>query len=377
MPDTVEMKDALVSQIKEFKGNPQLGAYDETRTKQGIVLGILSVLGWNVFNVDEVYPEYPVDGGRVDYSLRIMGTNYIFIEVKKPAEDLDNHKEQVLSYSFKHGVGIAILTNGETWKFYLPLEQGNWDQRGFYTIDISTQPEDDVSSKFIDFLSRQNVESGEAKRKAESLYHSRQRQNILKKTIPKAWQKIISEQDELLVELINDYTERLCGHKADEEMICQFLKDVQPPVISEIEPPKPPERPIGVPPTPPGAVIVLDPENPGDLRFTRVQGTIAGKHASKWNNLVRIGIISALEKGWSVRALNSLLPANVKDGTCTTDGYHPLPGFNVSVQNISADGACETLILLAKKLDCDLHLRVSWYGKSPRAGRQGELKWPS
>ncbi len=230
MPDTVEMKDALVSQIKRFKSDSQIFNYDEQKVKQGVILRILSILGWDTFDVEEVCPEYSVSGGRVDYSLRINGENKIFVEAKKPAEDLDSHSEQLLKYAIGRSIGVAILTNGIIWKFYLSsssLEDVELGQRIFYTINISTQHEDDVSQRFIEFLSKEKVRSGEAKQNAINVYRSAQQRNALRENIPKAWKKIISGPDALLVDLIKDYTEDLCGFPADEGMIREFLEELQ------------------------------------------------------------------------------------------------------------------------------------------------------
>lgn len=46
---------------------------------------------------------------------------------------------------------------------------------------------------------------------------------MIKETFPKAWKKIITEPDELLVELLADTTEKLCGYKPDNEMVEQFM----------------------------------------------------------------------------------------------------------------------------------------------------------
>ncbi len=61
---------------------------------------MLTLLGWNQFNIDEVTPEYSVSGKRVDYALRHNGSNKVFIEVKKAGEDLEKHQEQVLISAF-------------------------------------------------------------------------------------------------------------------------------------------------------------------------------------------------------------------------------------------------------------------------------------
>jgi predicted type IV restriction endonuclease len=213
----------FVETLKKRKGSERLDYSDEAATKQGIVLRILSLLGWNAFNIDEVKPEHAVAEGRVDYSLRIERKDRLFIEVKKAGEELDGHEEQLLAYSFKAGIRIAVLTNGFKWWFYLPLNEGSWEQRKFYMIDISQQESQDVVSKFIDFLSRDNVTNEKVITNAEEVYKSRKKESILKETFLKAWDRLISEPDDRLIELMTNKTEELCGYKPDAELVEQFL----------------------------------------------------------------------------------------------------------------------------------------------------------
>ena len=217
------MQYQVISFIESLKADKRIISFDEAATKQAVILKLFSLLGWDTFNIDEVTPEYSVFSKRVDYSLRINNANKVFIEVKKIGEELENHQEQLLNYSFQEGVKLSILTNGVTWWFYLPLYEGSWDQRKFYTIDILQQKSEDVVSKFIDFLSKDNIANGKAIQNAEKIYKGQQKQNILKDTLPKAWNKIIFEADELLIELINETSEKICGYRADIELIEQFL----------------------------------------------------------------------------------------------------------------------------------------------------------
>jgi len=217
------MIEQLTTFIENLKGDRRIVSFDEAATKQAIVLRLLSILGWDTFNIDEVTPEYSVGGRKVDYSLRVNGANRVFIEVKKIGEELENHQEQLLNYSFQEGIKLAVLTNGITWWFYLPLHEGSWEQRRFYTIDIIQQDTEEIVSKFVDFLSKENITSGKAIQNAEAVYKSHRKQSILKDTLPKAWNKIISDADEALIELISETTEKLCGYKPNPEMVEQFI----------------------------------------------------------------------------------------------------------------------------------------------------------
>ncbi len=64
----------FVETLKKRKGSERLDYSDEAATKQGIILRILSLLGWDTFNIDQVKPEHAVAGGRVDY---LSSANFI------------------------------------------------------------------------------------------------------------------------------------------------------------------------------------------------------------------------------------------------------------------------------------------------------------
>jgi hypothetical protein len=136
-------------------------------------------------------------------------------------------------------VKLAVLTNEISWRFYLPLREGSWEQRKFYTIEIYDQESEEIVRKFEEFLSKENVISNRAIENAENLYKSKQKQYLIKETLPKAWKKIITEPDVLLVELLANTTEKLCGYKPNNEMVEQFLMRVSQETIIQFrkEPP--------------------------------------------------------------------------------------------------------------------------------------------
>ena len=169
------MIEEITKFVENLKSNLRLLTYGEEATKQSIILPLLNLLGWNVFKNEEVAPEFSIENGRVDYSLRLNNSNEVFIEVKKTSEDLDKiqYQEQLLNYSFRHGVELAILTNGLTWWFYLPKEKGDWKARKFYSIDITQQQSADIAQRFIGLISKSNVQSGKALENAKTLYEEK------------------------------------------------------------------------------------------------------------------------------------------------------------------------------------------------------------
>jgi len=237
------MREAIKALIEELRNTSQIYQFDEATTKQAIILRLLNILGWNVFDINEVKPEYSMAGKRVDYALLVNSHIMAFIEVKKISEDLEAHQKQLLNYSFQAGVKSSILTNGLAWWFYLPLKEGSWDQRKFYAIDLIQQDIEDIAQKFIDFLSKENIQSGHAISTAEKIYKGRIREIEIKKNMPRAWNKLVSEPDELLIELLGETLEKLSGFKPDSEYIKEFLKKNLNRIIISDSPQKPSPSP--------------------------------------------------------------------------------------------------------------------------------------
>lgn len=225
--------------IEQIRETTNFNTLDESATRQGVVLRLLSAAGWDTFDVSQVVPEYTVGNRRVDYALSPGTANAVFIEVKRPGENLERHQQQLLEYCFQEGVRLAVLTNGRTWWLYLPLQAGGWEQRRFLTIDLEVQAPEVVELSFLEYLSPNKVVSGQAVSGAEALVESRKRAEVIGKGIVAAWNRLIEGPDELLVDLIAETTEGLCGFRPEPELVQQFLAQfMQEEVDFSIEPGK-------------------------------------------------------------------------------------------------------------------------------------------
>jgi len=106
----------------------------EEATKQGAVLPVLSALGWNCFNIQEVTPEFSVGTGRIDYCLRINNNRAVFIEVKRANEVLEKHEKQLLEYSFSMAEPSLIdCLLRKSWKWAQAISISCW----FKSIEIN------------------------------------------------------------------------------------------------------------------------------------------------------------------------------------------------------------------------------------------------
>ena len=73
------------------------------------------------------------------------------------------------------------------------------------------------------FCHKKNVISGNAVANAEKTYKGTQRDALIKGTLPKAWEKLVSEPDHLLVDLISETTEKLCGLRPEDKAVKKFI----------------------------------------------------------------------------------------------------------------------------------------------------------
>ena len=217
------MNETFQNFLKRLPDDQKLLSGREEVTRQAAVLPILSQLGWDCYDLNQVYPEYGVGEGRVDYCLSIGSRKAVFVEVKRCGADLEDHERQLLEYSFNDGISLAVLTNGLVWWFYLPLERGDWKERKFFSIDLEKQEPNIIEKHFREFLSKESIENKSALSNARSLKKSKEKTKLLKEAIPIAWNQLIEEPDENLIDLFADKVEALSGHRPAIESITDFL----------------------------------------------------------------------------------------------------------------------------------------------------------
>ena len=213
------MSDKLLEVIEDLQSDEELTSLSEADISLSVVLRVLSTLNWNIHNRHEVSSQHSVEKKSVDLALLAGNTTTVFIEVKKGGEPLEKHEKQLLDYTFTHGVKIATLTNGTTWWFYLPLREGSWRHRKFDTLELDKQAKGEIAKKLIDFLSKENVSSGKAVQNAEVLH----KKNRISATLPEAWNQLVSEPEDLIIDLLVEKTKELCGEETDKSEVEQFL----------------------------------------------------------------------------------------------------------------------------------------------------------
>jgi hypothetical protein len=212
---------ALEPTLSEITARIREGKFtSEQAVSQGIVLQELS---WDLYDVSVVCPEYKTGEGRVDFCLcHPPSKPAVVIEVKQPGKAEDAVK-QALGYAFHTGAPFVVLTDGRTWSFYLPAEQGSYEDRRVYKLDLYERPPKEASETLQRYLARARVVSGEALETARKEYQSRSRRAQACAAIPETWRELAEKGDELLVEMLASAVESKSGVRPDVDDVAEFL----------------------------------------------------------------------------------------------------------------------------------------------------------
>ena len=171
----------------------------------------------------------------------------MFTEVKQPGKAEDAVR-QALEYAFHAGVPFVVLTDGRTWSFYLPAEQGSYEDRRVYKLDLYERPPAEAAAALHRYLDCSRVQSGEALETARKEYRSRNRQSQAKAAIPEAWRELVEKGDELLVEMLTNAVESRAGVRPDVDDVADFLAGLGKTIIVETARSNPTQPSSGVSP---------------------------------------------------------------------------------------------------------------------------------
>jgi hypothetical protein len=136
----------------------------EQNTKAALIDPLLSALGWDVHEPDEVMREFKAHSRDkpVDYALQILRKPVLLIEAKALGENLSdrNWYSQVISCAAVAGVPWCVLTNGDSYHFYnagAPLDARD---KCFGQFSLTTS-EVGESATMLTLIARRNLEENE------------------------------------------------------------------------------------------------------------------------------------------------------------------------------------------------------------------------
>ena len=378
--------------LTDIRNKLQHGEYkNEEHIRLAVVCRLLNKLGCDMWDPKEVYTEFqPIpaeDRTRVDIAL--FSNNFtasVYVEVKavgKIDPNLSEIERQVRDYNRNNTALFSVITDGKSWRLYYSQTGGEFHNKCFKECHLLEDDLEDIERTFILFFAKENILSGLAEDEARKYLQFTNKQRAIQDCLPQAMRLVQSPPYSSLPQAIMELLKPKGILLSIEEITELLVRTREPPIPvqpnskskddsnGEASGAKIDSGDSG------NAARLLNPDDPGDMTFSIVKGTIGGESGKNWKRLVEIGIRLAIERGENINSLNALLPRKIKEGIHIDNGYAPIEDLNLSIQGRMAKEARETLVLLAKKLNCPLELNITWGRKSPRAGEHGLIKWPS
>ena len=217
---------------------------NESEMKLAVVLQIVQELGWDIFDPNEVASEFTVpqiDGraGRVDFALCEFREGaspprrpLVFIEAKRvdrfarSIAEHDKAEEQLFRYAANQGIPIVILTDGNSWDFYLSMAAGPPGERIFYQAELRrSESHSEYALNFQKYMGRQAVITGQARRDAEGDLDSNTARDQARRSLPKAWLNLIVNDDQVR-SLLADMVAEESGRRPSLDDVEVFLQSL-------------------------------------------------------------------------------------------------------------------------------------------------------
>jgi hypothetical protein len=115
----------------------------EEATKNALIMPFITALGYDVFDLTEVFPEYTADfgalkGARVDYAIMKEGRPIMLFECQPADVNLDDMQTAQLAGFFEATEArFGVLTNGVVYRFHSDLYKSRgMDLKPFFEIDL-------------------------------------------------------------------------------------------------------------------------------------------------------------------------------------------------------------------------------------------------
>ena len=348
---------------------------NEEHVRLSLVARVLQEYGWDIWDPTEVNTELkPVpeeDNKRVDVALFGPASKAaVFIEVK-PVGGITNNladtERQLNNYNRNFSAPFCIITDGCQWRFYYLFSPGQFSSKWFKTLNLLNDDLDDIKRTFGVFLDKKTVQSIEAEEQAKHLLSLKGEEKVLTECLPEARRAVLKPPYPSLPDALKDLAEKR-GIPVSREKAAAFIEK------SDRQGPVPPP-----PPPPPGEFMMCDPNNPPSLSFTRItSASIGGQDARNWNDLADTGFRLAWQQGYTdVADIGNWSGANIRPGTYTREGFHPVRDTGLSVPGMSAPKVWEVALRIAKKLRVPIVVQFHWRDKPGAAypGRQAMMPW--
>lgn len=214
--------------IRDIQAKIQQNRFpNEASISQGIVLRVIRALGWNVDDIDVVWPEFATGTQRADFALcHPAGKPLVLIEVKQAVTMSVQAEEQLAAYAYREGVPLVILTSGQDWHFYAPYGPGQFSDRRIYRLDLMERSPGEARERFERYLSFSSWVSGQANLSVQADLREMLSKQETRRKLPQAWAAILAEPNAQLVELLGEQLEKQTGSEPPKGEIVAFLRSL-------------------------------------------------------------------------------------------------------------------------------------------------------
>ena len=125
---------------------------NEEATKTSFIIPFIEALGYDIYNPDEVFPEFTADipvlkNDKVDYAIFADEKPIMLLECKCCHENLDNkkHTAQLHKYYQNTEARFGILTNGIIYRFYTDIDKSHvMDIKPFFEFNLLKFSDSDI-----------------------------------------------------------------------------------------------------------------------------------------------------------------------------------------------------------------------------------------
>lgn len=219
--DLIDRLNQISSKITKQKDS----IATEEATKTAFIMPFISALGYDVFDPEEVIPEFTADigikkGEKVDYAIAVNGKISMLIECKMVNARLDaQYESQLHRYFHTTEARIGVLTDGITYKFYTDLDEPNkMDNKPF--LEFSVQQVDEIVISELKKFTKSSFNINELLSSASELKYTKSIKNIIN-------EQLTNPSDEFLRFVLNNIYSGRVTAQVKEQFIPLITKAFQ------------------------------------------------------------------------------------------------------------------------------------------------------
>ncbi len=218
---------------------------NEEHVRFSIVARILQQLGWDIWNPQEVNPEFygtpSEDKTRIDMALGPnLKTPSVFIEVKSVGKidaTLADVEIQLRDYNRNLTAIFSIITDGQKWRFYFPQTGGEFSEKCFKVIDLLKDDLSTVENSLKTFLARSEIINKNAEENAKRYLQLNQKQRAIEKVYSQALSKVdkppFPSLPQALVELVASDGYNITIEEAEDFLVKYHHRITHPPDVTQ------------------------------------------------------------------------------------------------------------------------------------------------